>query len=71
MRRKGRIQVDCDADITVFDPATIIDTATFTEDLSFSRGVHHVLVNGVFVVRDEQTVEGVFPGRAIVGKYRN
>jgi len=30
-----------------------------------------VLVNGRFVVRDGKTVEGVFAGRAIVGKYRN
>lgn len=71
MRRKGRVQIDCDADLTIFDPETVIDTATFVDDLSFSKGIHHVLVNGVFVVRDSKTVDGVFPGRAIVGKYRN
>ena len=42
MRLKGRIQVGCDADITGFDPDTIIDTATFEDDLSFSEGVRHV-----------------------------
>lgn len=66
MLRKGRLQVGADADITVFDPATIRDTATFEDDLSFSQGVKHVLVNGVFVVRDGETVEGARPGVAIV-----
>lgn len=70
MRLKGRIQVGCDADITVFDPDTIVDTATFEDDLSFSEGVRYVLVNGTFVVRAGETVAGVFPGRAVLGRYR-
>lgn len=68
---KGRLQVGCDADITVFDPDTVIDTAEFGKELSFSEGIPHVMVNGIFVVRDAETVDGVYPGRAIVGKYRN
>jgi len=70
MRKKGRLQVGTDADITVFDPDGIIDTATFEDDLSFSNGVEHVLVNGQFVVRDGKTVEGVRPGRAVLGRYQ-
>ncbi|NNE65532.1 MAG: amidohydrolase family protein [Pyrinomonadaceae bacterium] len=66
--KKGRIQEGMDADITVFDPATIVDTATFKSGPSFSKGVRHVLVNGRFVVRDEENVEGVYPGRALRGK---
>ena len=69
MRNKGRIQVGADADIVVFDPDTVIDTATFEDGLSFSEGIHHTMVNGVFVVRDGETVEGVAPGRAIVGRF--
>ena len=69
MRRKGRIQVGVDADIVVFDPDTVIDTATFEGGLSFSEGIVHTMVNGVFVVRDGETVEGVAPGRAIVGRF--
>ena len=69
MRRKGRIQVGADADIVVFDPDTVIDTATFKGGLSFSEGIRHTMVNGVFVVRDGETVEGVAPGRAIVGRF--
>jgi N-acyl-D-aspartate/D-glutamate deacylase len=70
MTRKGRIQVGADADITIFDADTIIDTATFEGGLSFSEGIHYVLVNGVPVVDAGKTVEGVFPGEAELGKYR-
>ena len=54
----------------MFDPDTIIDTATFEADLSFSEGVHHVLVGGTFVVKDGETVTGVYPGRPVLGRYR-
>ena len=69
MRNKGRLQIGKDADITVFNPNLIIDTATFEDDLSFSKGVEHVLVNGQFVVRSGKTVD-VRPGKAILGEYR-
>ncbi len=61
---KGRIRVGGDADITVFDPARVIDKATFEEPLQYSEGIEDVLVNGVAVVRSGKLVEGVFPGRA-------
>jgi N-acyl-D-aspartate/D-glutamate deacylase len=63
-RDKGRIRVGADADITVFDPAKIIDKATFNEPLQFSAGIPYVLVNGVAVVKNGQTVPDVFPGQA-------
>ena len=69
MRRKGRIQIGAIADITVFDPDTIIDTATFEEDLTFSEGVTHVVVDGVPVVRDGALLEGVFPGKPLLSRY--
>ena len=69
MRRKGRIQLGAIADITVFDPDTIIDTATFEEDLTFSEGVTHVVVDGVPVVRDGALIEGVFPGKPLLSRY--
>lgn len=61
---KGRIKVGADADITVFDPNTILDKATFDEPLQFSAGINSVFVNGVAVIQQGKTVEGVFPGRA-------
>jgi N-acyl-D-aspartate/D-glutamate deacylase len=61
---KGRIRIGADADITIFDPARVIDKATFDEPLQYSEGIPFVLVNGVVVARDGQLVEGVRPGRA-------
>ena len=69
MLNKGRVKVGGDADITVFDPYKILDTATFEKGLSFSKGIEHVLVNGTFVVRDSETVAGAKSGRAVLGRY--
>jgi N-acyl-D-aspartate/D-glutamate deacylase len=68
---KGRIRVGADADITVFDPARVIDKATFDEPLQYSEGVPFVLVNGVLVVKDSQLVTGVHPGRAARAPFAN
>ena len=65
MRRKGRIAAGADADLTVFDPARVIDRATYEQPAQFSEGIRHVLVGGTFVVRDEQLVPDARPGRAI------
>jgi dihydroorotase len=65
MARKGRIAVGSDADLTIFDPETVIDRATFAEPTLASVGIPHVLVNGTFVVRDGQLVAGALPGRPV------
>jgi dihydroorotase len=65
MRTKGRIKVGADADVTVFDAARVIDRATYEKPAQFSEGIRHVIVGGTFVVRDEQLVPNVAPGRAI------
>jgi N-acyl-D-aspartate/D-glutamate deacylase len=65
MRQKGRLAAGADADITIFDPARVIDRATYEQPAQFSEGIRHVLVGGTFVVRDQQLVEGVRPGKAI------
>ena len=44
---RGRLVEGMAADITVFDPDTILDTATFEAPVQISRGVEEVLVNGV------------------------
>jgi N-acyl-D-aspartate/D-glutamate deacylase len=66
-RRKGRLQEGADADIVVFDPQTIIDRATFEKPMEPSAGVHYLLVEGTVVIDDGKMVDGVFPGRAIMG----
>ncbi len=65
MMRKGRIQEGTDADITVFDPETVIDRATFSDPTTPSAGIPHVLVGGSPVVRDGQLVSGALPGRPV------
>lgn len=70
MRFKGRIQVGADADITIFNPNTIIDKATFEKGLEFSEGIEYVLVNGTFVLKNGKTVSNIFPGQAVYGKYK-
>ena len=62
---KGRIRVGADADITVFDPNTVIDKATYEKPLQYSEGIQFVLVSGVPVVKDGTLVEGLFPGRGV------
>lgn len=52
MRNKGRIRIGADADITIFNPATITDRATYTDPIQPSAGIEYVLVNGA-VVLDE------------------
>ena len=67
MKHKGRVQAGADADLVVFDPATVLDRSTFERPAQYSAGIVHVLVNGTFVVRDSSVVAGVSPGRAIRG----
>ncbi len=54
------------ADVVVFDPATIIDHATFEDPHQYSTGVVHVFVNGGQVLRDGEHTEAM-PGRVVRG----
>ena len=61
---RGRIQAGAVADIVVFDPATVIDRATFSDPHQYAAGVHHVFVAGEAVMLDEKPT-GARPGRIL------
>jgi N-acyl-D-aspartate/D-glutamate deacylase len=66
-RHKGRLQEGADADIVVFDAATISDRATFEKPMQPSVGVRYLLVAGTVVVNEGAIVPDIFPGRALLG----
>ncbi|MFC1689156.1 amidohydrolase family protein [Pseudomonadota bacterium] len=65
MARKGRMQVGADADITIFDPATVKDNSTQKDGGLPSTGIPYVVVNGTIVVKDSKVLKGVYPGQPI------
>ena len=64
---KGRLQEGADADIVVFDAATITDRSTFAKPMEPSTGVHYLVVGGTLLIDEGKLVPDVFPGRAILG----
>lgn len=65
MARKGRVQVGCDADLTLFNPQTVGEQATYEHAFLPSQGIPWVLVAGTPVVRAGKLVEDALPGQAI------
>lgn len=61
---KGQIAVGKDADLVIFDPATIIDRATYTDSQLPPAGIDYVFVNGVKVI-DHGEYTGERPGRLL------
>ena len=54
------------ADLVIFDPTTIRDTATYESPNSLSQGMEYVLVNGVPVI-DHGQMTGALPGKVLRG----
>jgi dihydroorotase/N-acyl-D-amino-acid deacylase len=63
---RGQIQVGYFADITIIDPAAVIDRATYTDSTKLSEGIDTVLVNGQ-VEFEHGALTGVNAGRALRG----
>ncbi len=53
---KGRMQIGCDADITVFDPETVIDGATFSDLHIQPEGIEYVFIGGKKAMDHKTTV---------------
>ncbi len=63
---RGFLEEGMFADVVVFDPATIVDRATFDKPHQYAIGMKHVFVNGVQVIKDGEHT-GAKPGRALWG----
>jgi N-acyl-D-aspartate/D-glutamate deacylase len=63
---RGLLREDYFADITIFNPKTVTDTATFESPNSPSKGIEYVFVNGVLALEHEKTT-GDFGGRPLRG----
>ena len=61
---RGVIRAGACADLTLFDPATIIDRATFEDPAQPAAGIEVVLVNGEAVLEGGRPT-GARPGRAL------
>ena len=66
LTERGLLRPGMYADITVFDPNTIIDNSTFEQPQQLATGVNYVFVNGVAVV-DGGKLTNALPGKALRG----
>lgn len=64
LRDRGILREGACADITIFDPATVADRATFADPHQTSAGILHVIVNGVGVIWNGRHT-GALPGRIL------
>jgi dihydroorotase/N-acyl-D-amino-acid deacylase len=64
LAERGTLKTGLFADVTVFDPGTVCDTATFEQPRQLAVGIRHVVVNGVPVLRDGEPT-GAKPGRGL------
>jgi N-acyl-D-aspartate/D-glutamate deacylase len=64
MQKKGRIKEGADADLTIFDPSTVSDRATYEDASIPSAGIPFVVIGGQVVV-ENGNVTAARPGRAI------
>lgn len=66
VEKRGALKEGYYADVTVFDYNEIIDTATFSDSLSYTKGIEHVIVNGKVALRNGVETES-YSGRVLRG----
>ena len=64
---RGLIKEGFFADITIFDPSTIIDKATYTQPAQLAEGVKYVIVNGQMAFENGKAT-GAMAGKALKGQ---
>jgi dihydroorotase/N-acyl-D-amino-acid deacylase len=62
---RGSIEIGKKADLTIFNPKTIIDKATFEKPHQYSEGIEYVIVNGKLAV-DQGVFKSVKSGRVLL-----
>ncbi|HNR24215.1 MAG TPA: D-aminoacylase [Candidatus Bipolaricaulis anaerobius] len=65
LRSRGLVREGFVADLVILDQGQVSDQATFEDPFQSPKSIFHVIVNGVFVVRDGQLV-GTAPGRVLL-----
>lgn len=66
LENRGLLKPDYYADITIFDPNTVTDVATFEDPNRVSKGIQYVVVNGVVEI-DSGKITGDLGGRPLRG----
>lgn len=64
LRDRGRVAPGCVADLVLFDPAGVRDTATFGDPFHLPEGIPYVFVGGVATI-DDGAVTGNLPGKCL------
>jgi dihydroorotase/N-acyl-D-amino-acid deacylase len=63
---RGMLRPGMKADVIIFDPKTVADRSEYDKPHQYSVGVHDVMVNGKFVLREDK-VTAERPGRVLLG----
>jgi N-acyl-D-amino-acid deacylase len=69
LKDRGVLRPGAWADVLVFDPGAVRDTATYTDPHQMAEGIQYAIVNGV-VVRDGGRFTGKLPGRVLTPERR-
>lgn len=69
MKYKGRIEIDSDADITIFDLENFKDNSTIENTELPSTGVEYVIINGSIVKDKDGYIENLNTGQPIRSRF--